>query len=41
VIVVNDGSTDGTLERLVAELELVPVEAASRDIVRSEPVDRY
>jgi cellulose synthase/poly-beta-1,6-N-acetylglucosamine synthase-like glycosyltransferase len=41
VIVVNDGSTDDTLERLVAELELVPVEAASRDIVRSEPVDRY
>ncbi len=40
VIVVNDGSTDDTLERLVAELELVPVEAASRAIVHSKPVLR-
>ena len=41
VIVVNDGSTDDTLERLVAELELVPVEATSREIVPSEHVERY
>ena len=41
VIVVNDGSTDDTLEQLVAELDLVPVEAVSREIVPSEPVERY
>jgi cellulose synthase/poly-beta-1,6-N-acetylglucosamine synthase-like glycosyltransferase len=37
VIVVNDGSTDQTLERLVEELGLVPVEEASRDIVVCHP----
>jgi cellulose synthase/poly-beta-1,6-N-acetylglucosamine synthase-like glycosyltransferase len=41
VIVVNDGSTDDTLERLVADLGLVPVEATSRGIVPSERVERY
>jgi cellulose synthase/poly-beta-1,6-N-acetylglucosamine synthase-like glycosyltransferase len=41
VIVVNDGSTDDTLERLVGELDLVPVEATSREIVASEAVERY
>ena len=41
VIVVNDGSTDDTLERLVDELGLVPVDAAGRDVVETEPVIGY
>ena len=41
VIVVNDGSTDDTLERLVDELGLVPVEASGRDVVETEPVLGY
>ena len=41
VIVVNDGSSDDTLERLVHELRLVPVEAASRGIVATERVRAY
>ena len=41
VIVVNDGSTDDTLERLVDELGLVPVEASGRDVVETEPVMGY
>ncbi len=32
VIVVNDGSTDDTLERLRDALDLVPVEASSRGV---------
>jgi cellulose synthase/poly-beta-1,6-N-acetylglucosamine synthase-like glycosyltransferase len=41
VIVVNDGSTDDTLERLVDELGLVPVDAAGRDVVETELVLGY
>ena len=41
VIVVNDGSTDDTLERLVDELDLVPVDASSRDVVETEQVIGY
>ena len=41
VIVVNDGSTDDTLHRLVESLGLVPVGASSRDVVVSEPVTGY
>ena len=36
MIVVNDGSTDDTVERLVDELDLVPVEASSRGVVETE-----
>ena len=38
MIVVNDGSTDDTLEQLVDELDLVPVEAVSRGIVETEQI---
>lgn len=41
VVVVNDGSTDETLERLVAALDLVSVEVASREVVPAQPVERY
>jgi cellulose synthase/poly-beta-1,6-N-acetylglucosamine synthase-like glycosyltransferase len=41
VIVVNDGSTDDTLTRLVDELELVPVDASSREVIETEPVVGY
>ena len=41
VIVVNDGSTDETLERLVAAFDLVPVEAAARGVVETERVLGY
>jgi cellulose synthase/poly-beta-1,6-N-acetylglucosamine synthase-like glycosyltransferase len=41
VIVVNDGSTDATLARLVDELELVPVEASSREVLETEQVVGY
>ena len=41
VIVVNDGSTDDTLARLRRRLELVPVEASSRDVARDRPVEGY
>jgi biofilm PGA synthesis N-glycosyltransferase PgaC len=41
VIVVNDGSTDGTMQRLVADLDLVQVEASARDVTASEPVRAY
>jgi cellulose synthase/poly-beta-1,6-N-acetylglucosamine synthase-like glycosyltransferase len=41
VVVVNDGSTDETLDRLVGALELVPVEATSRDVVASARVEGY
>jgi cellulose synthase/poly-beta-1,6-N-acetylglucosamine synthase-like glycosyltransferase len=41
VIVVNDGSTDETLERLVAAFDLVPVEAAARGVVETERVRGY
>ena len=41
VIVVNDGSTDDTLEVLVDQLGLVSVDAASREVVESTPVTGY
>jgi cellulose synthase/poly-beta-1,6-N-acetylglucosamine synthase-like glycosyltransferase len=41
VIVVNDGSTDDTLERLVRELYLVPAETTSRGVVATEVVEGY
>ena len=41
VIVVNDGSTDETLDALVDDLGLVPVAAASREVVESTPVTGY
>ena len=41
VIVVNDGSTDGTLEALVGELDLVPVDGTSREVVATARVSGY
>jgi biofilm PGA synthesis N-glycosyltransferase PgaC len=41
VIVVNDGSTEDTLARLVDELDLVPVEASSREVLETEQVVGY
>jgi cellulose synthase/poly-beta-1,6-N-acetylglucosamine synthase-like glycosyltransferase len=41
VLVVNDGSTDDTLERLVDDLELVPAEASARGLVETEAVRGY
>jgi cellulose synthase/poly-beta-1,6-N-acetylglucosamine synthase-like glycosyltransferase len=41
VIVVNDGSTDDTLERLFDAFELVPVDALSRDVVATERIAAY
>jgi cellulose synthase/poly-beta-1,6-N-acetylglucosamine synthase-like glycosyltransferase len=38
VIVVNDGSTDATLERLAAEFDLAPVRKALRDGIATAPV---
>ena len=38
VIVVSDGSTDGTLGRLTAEFDLVPVFERSRDVVVTQEV---
>ncbi len=38
VIVVNDGSTDGTIERLRAAFDLVPVRKALRDGIQCAPV---
>ena len=41
VIVVNDGSTDDTLERLFDAFELVPVDAPSRGVVPTERIAAY
>ena len=41
IVVVNDGSTDDTLERIVHELELVPVDASSRGTIETEEVRGY
>ena len=41
VIVVNDGSTDDTLDRLRTMMGLVPVEASSRGLIETEPVVAY
>jgi biofilm PGA synthesis N-glycosyltransferase PgaC len=38
VVVVNDGSTDGTLERLRVDFELAPVEVFVRRLLECEPV---
>jgi cellulose synthase/poly-beta-1,6-N-acetylglucosamine synthase-like glycosyltransferase len=40
VIVVNDGSSDGTLSRLQEEFDLVPVRKALRSSVATKPVKR-
>jgi cellulose synthase/poly-beta-1,6-N-acetylglucosamine synthase-like glycosyltransferase len=41
VIVVDDGSTDGTIDRMWEKFDLVPVEVASRRVVATEPVEAY
>jgi cellulose synthase/poly-beta-1,6-N-acetylglucosamine synthase-like glycosyltransferase len=41
VIVVNDGSTDDTLSRLVADHGLVAVDASSRSVLETAPIDGY
>ena len=41
VIVVNDGSTDDTLERLREALDLIPVEATSRGLIQTEAIVAY
>jgi cellulose synthase/poly-beta-1,6-N-acetylglucosamine synthase-like glycosyltransferase len=41
VIVVNDGSTDDTLEKLRRTLDLVPVEASSRGLIETEQIVAY
>jgi len=41
VIVVNDGSTDDTLDRLVDALDLVPVDSTSRGIIPTARVSGY
>src|SRR5262245_51507582 len=41
VIVVNDGSTDDTMDRLVSSLGLIPVDARRRGVVATEPVRAY
>lgn len=41
VIVVNDGSTDETLPKLVEALDLVPVDATSRDVLPTQPIEGY
>jgi len=41
VIVVNDGSTDDTLDRLVDALDLVPVDSTSRGIIPTAQVSGY
>jgi cellulose synthase/poly-beta-1,6-N-acetylglucosamine synthase-like glycosyltransferase len=38
IVVVNDGSTDRTLERLTSAFDLVPVRRALRESIASEPV---
>ncbi len=40
VIIINDGSTDDTLEKLVTEFELVHVDYAFREKLNSEPIKR-
>ena len=41
VIVVNDGSTDDTLEKLRRTLDLVPVEESSRGLIETERIVSY
>ena len=41
VIVVNDGSSDDTIERLIEDLGLVPVAASSRGVIPSATVNSY
>ncbi|MES2701466.1 MAG: glycosyltransferase family 2 protein [Bacteroidota bacterium] len=40
VIIVNDGSTDDTLEKLITEFEMVHVDYAFREKLNSEPIKR-
>lgn len=40
VIIINDGSTDDTLEKLVTEFDLVPVDFAYNEKIKSKPVRR-
>lgn len=40
VIIVNDGSTDDTLEKLISEFELVQVDFAYNEKIKSQPVKR-
>jgi cellulose synthase/poly-beta-1,6-N-acetylglucosamine synthase-like glycosyltransferase len=40
VIIVNDGSTDDTLEKLISEFELQQVEFAYNERIKSQPVKR-
>jgi cellulose synthase/poly-beta-1,6-N-acetylglucosamine synthase-like glycosyltransferase len=40
IVIVNDGSTDATLERLTSAFDLVPVRRALRESIQSEPVQQ-
>jgi len=40
VIIINDGSTDDTLEKLIAEFEMVHVDYAFREQLNSQPIKR-
>ncbi|PSK93183.1 glycosyltransferase family 2 protein [Taibaiella chishuiensis] len=40
VIIINDGSTDDTLEKLVTEFDLVPIDFAYNEKIKSKPVRR-
>ncbi|HEX5552855.1 MAG TPA: glycosyltransferase family 2 protein, partial [Chitinophagaceae bacterium] len=40
VVIINDGSTDDTLEKLISEFSLVPVDFAYHERIKTQPVKR-